>query len=97
MVIYDASNHQSFQNAIAYIKNIEELGPEKAHKCLIANKVDIERQVSTEEGQAFAHELGLDYYEVSAKDGSNIAKAFEESIYKAYLKNKEWFVKKVIN
>jgi GTPase SAR1 family protein len=48
------------------------------NKILIGNKCDWEekRQVSTQQGQALADELGIPFLEVSAKSNINIEKAF---------------------
>jgi len=48
------------------------------NKILIGNKCDWEekRQVSTEQGQALADELGISFMEVSAKSNINVEKAF---------------------
>jgi len=45
---------------------------------LIGNKCDWDekRQVSTEQGQALADELGIPFLEVSAKSNINVEKAF---------------------
>jgi Ras-related protein Rab-5C len=37
-----------------------------------------QRQVSTEEAQAFADEKGIMFFEVSAKDGINVTETFNE-------------------
>ena len=49
--------------------------------CLIGNKIDLEnkREVSYEEGQNFAEENDLLFYETSAKEGNNIQEIFLES------------------
>ncbi|XP_015343519.1 ras-related protein Rab-9A isoform X2 [Marmota monax] len=46
------------------------------------NKIDInERQVSTEEAQAWCRDNGdYPYFETSAKDATNVAAAFEEAV-----------------
>ena len=48
--------------------------------CLVGNKKDLEskRIVSTEEGQKFANENGLLFYETSAQDGTNIEDMFNK-------------------
>lgn len=48
---------------------------------LVANKCDLklERQVSTEEGQAFAQRNNLLYFETSAKTGQGVEQVFIES------------------
>ena len=46
---------------------------------LIANKSDFaneDRQVSVEEGRELSQKYGVDFFEVSALDGSNISQIF---------------------
>ena len=49
--------------------------------CLIGNKIDLEnkREVSYEEGQNFAEENDLLFFETSAKEGNNIQEIFFQS------------------
>ena len=49
--------------------------------------MDLEREVSTEEGQKLAEELGVPFIETSAKSGLNIDEIFNdivERIHKAF-------------
>ena len=48
---------------------------------LVGNKSDLEdkRQVSQEEGQELAEKYGLEFYETSAKTGSNVDDVFFKS------------------
>lgn len=57
---------------------MEQHASEGVNKILVGNKCDWEekRQVSTEQGQALADELGIPFMEVSAKTNINIEKAF---------------------
>lgn len=61
-----------------WFSNVEQHASEGVNKILIGNKCDWEekRQVSTEQGQALADELGIPFMEVSAKANINIEKAF---------------------
>lgn len=61
-----------------WFSNVEQHASEGVNKILIGNKCDWEekRQVSTEQGQALANELGIPFMEVSAKTNINIEKAF---------------------
>ena len=61
-----------------WFSNVEQHASEGVNKILIGNKCDWEekRQVSTEQGQALADELGIPFLEVSAKSNINIEKAF---------------------
>jgi putative ribosome biogenesis GTPase RsgA len=47
---------------------------------LVGNKIDDvqKRQVDTKEANDLATKLGLKYIETSAKDGTNVAKAFND-------------------
>jgi Ras-related protein Rab-18 len=54
-----------------------------AAKLLVGNKVDLEsREVSHEEGQAFARQQAMVYIETSAKSRAGIAQAFDEIVQK---------------
>ena len=68
---------------------------------LIGNKVDLEneRQVSYEEGQAFAKKHDLVFFETSAKSSHNVEKAFLAITQKIYtnLENGEYNIGNNIN
>ena len=52
---------------------------------LVGNKTDLpERQVSREEGEAFAKENGLLFLETSARNADNIERAFIETAEEIY-------------
>ncbi len=55
---------------------------------LIGNKSDLDhkRQVSTEEGEQFAKEHGLIFFETSAKTANNVEEAFLQTANKIYEK-----------
>ena len=61
-----------------WFNNVEQHASEGVHKILIGNKCDWEekRAVTTEQGQQLADELGIPFLEVSAKNNTNIEKAF---------------------
>lgn len=49
----------------------------KANIVLVANKIDLDREVTTEEGEELASTLGLQYCETSVKDNIDVVKAFD--------------------
>lgn len=70
-LVYDVSSHQSFQSCakwIAAVRSTHEGRPIPG--VLIANKIDLREQgrmeVSQQEGEQFAQENGLTYFECSA-------------------------------
>ena len=79
LLIYDISEKDSLNKLNYWIDQIKLNAPESAKSVLIGNKCDLnnERQISKEEGEEFAKKYNTQFYEVSAKDGTNIKEAFE--------------------
>jgi len=78
IVVFDVTRKETFDNLETWNKEIKEASP-TISLILVGNKIDLvdDRQVTTEEGQAFAQKLGLTYIETSAKDGINIQDSFK--------------------
>ena len=77
-IVYDISNRNSFENVqswINFVKNIE-----KTTMILLGNKIDLERDVETKEGQEIAEREGIKFFECSAKTNENIKYMFYASI-----------------
>ena len=77
-IVYDASNRSSFDNIpnwISFVKNIE-----KTIMILCGNKIDLEREVETKDGEQLAKNEGLLFFECSAKTNENIKNMFFSSI-----------------
>ena len=77
-IVYDVSNRSSFDNVsnwISFVKNIE-----KTTMILCGNKIDLNREVQTNEGQDLAKKENLLFFECSAKTNENIKKMFFSSI-----------------
>ena len=62
------------------IKELNEKAPPGIHIVLVGNKIDLEslRQVTKEQGQAYAEQQGLTYCEVSAKLNLGVTEMFED-------------------
>jgi len=88
-------NRKSFANLKKWIYSIKENNSnEKLPIVIIANKCDVElsnREITKEDIHCFAKEWGVEYFETSAKDGTNVDESFEflfNMIYKTiYTKN----------
>ena len=77
-IVYDVSNKNSFENVnnwISFVKNIE-----KTAIVLCGNKIDLEREVETKEGEEIASQEGIKFFECSAKTNDNIKNMFYASI-----------------
>ena len=71
-LIFDISKLESFQHLSEWINFITNI--ENGNIIIVGNKIDLkeERVVTTEEAEKFCKEKKFEYFEVSAKDGTNI-------------------------
>ena len=78
-LIYDITNRDSFKNLENWLIEIEKNASQNVLKILIGNKSDLvdDREIKTEEGQAFANRNGMKFMETSAKMNTNVNEAFE--------------------
>ena len=78
LLLFDLTNRESFAKIKNWINRLQEDAPKECKVMIIGNKSDMidQRQVSFEEGKALAKDLGYDYLETSAKDGSCVQQAF---------------------
>ena len=77
-IVYDVNNRNSFENVnnwISFVKNIE-----KTTMVLCGNKIDLEREVETKEGEEIASKEDIKFFECSAKNNDNIKNMFYSSI-----------------
>ena len=79
LLIYDVTNRDSFKNLESWLIEIEKNASENVLKILIGNKNDLvdEKEIKTEEGEAFAKRNGMQFIETSAKMNTNVTEAFE--------------------
>lgn len=77
ILVYDVTRHKTYKNIHNWFEEIKEVTP-KISLILVGNKIDLkdQREVSREEGEELANELGISYIETSAKTGENIDDAF---------------------
>lgn len=75
ILVFDVTRKETFNNLGNWHKEIVEATP-TISLILVGNKVDLDREVQTAEGEALAAKLGLTYIETSAKTGENINEAF---------------------
>lgn len=80
VVVYDVTNRQSFLNTSRWIQEVRQERGQDVIIVLVGNKTDLvdKRQVSIEDGDAKARELGVIFIETSAKAGFNIKALFRK-------------------
>lgn len=80
VVVFDLTARPSFEAVKTWVEYIRNERGDECVTTLVGNKVDLteERAVSTEDGSALAQELGIKYFEVSAKAGDNVVELFTE-------------------
>ena len=78
-VVYDVSTKSSFDNVPKWISFIRSI--ENTTLVLCGNKTDLEkREVTKEEGEAFAQKESLAFFETSAKTGDGIKQMFYSAV-----------------
>ena len=84
LLLYDITDKKSFDNVKTWIEQIREEVSDKVSVILVGNKIDdVEgRKVKTEEGEKIAKEIGVSFFECSAKTGENIDMIFNEMVKK---------------
>ena len=78
ILVYDITDEKSFRAIDNWVEQIQLHAREDVDKILVGNKTDMEseRLVSTTNGQELASRYGIDFFETSAKNGTNVDDAF---------------------
>ena len=78
LLVYDITRRETFTHVTKWLDDVRTNSSKNVTVILIGNKKDLEdkRQVSYEEGEAFAKENGLMFLETSAKTAYNVVEAF---------------------
>jgi len=83
-IIYDVSDRKTFANVPRWLKRINDVNLSKKTIILIGNKTDLERQVSKEEGERYAEQNKLLFFEMSKCDKTNNINIFNDVIEHIY-------------
>lgn len=78
ILVYDITQIDSYDNLNNWAVQIEQNSAKNVYKALIGNKIDLEseRQVSYEQGEDIADQYIMNFFEVSAKEKTNIEETF---------------------
>ena len=83
LLIYDIGNRKSFQRIDFWLKELKDNNRlEELFICLVGNKIDMEdkREITREEGEKYAKDNNIIFFEVSAKTGDGINLLFDKVI-----------------
>ena len=90
VLVYDITDRESFEKLNFWVDNIKNNAPENVKLILVGNKCDLanERKVSYEEGENYAKNLNIKFFEASARDGTNVNELFFYLANEIYQDNK---------
>lgn len=82
ILVFDISRPSTFQTLQLWVEELKAKGPPDIVLIVCGNKCDLDhpgdRQVSREEGDSYAMNIGACYMETSAKVNTNVKELFEE-------------------
>lgn len=80
------NNRSSFENLRVWLNSVKEKAESEIQIILLANKCDLEeeREVKKEEIKGKADELGIEFFETSAKTNLGVDEAFDKIIDKVF-------------
>ena len=78
IVVYDTTDLDSFNNVKQWLHEIDRYASDNVNKLLVGNKSDLtsKRSVDFELAKEYADSLGIEFVETSAKNATNVEKAF---------------------
>ncbi|XP_002737446.1 ras-related protein Rab-3 isoform X1 [Saccoglossus kowalevskii] len=82
ILMYDVTNEESFQAVQDWSTQIKTYSWDNAQVILVGNKCDMEdeRVVSVDRGKQLSDQLGLEFFETSAKENINVKQTFERLV-----------------
>ncbi|CAG4937904.1 ras-related protein Rab-3 [Colias croceus] len=82
ILMYDITNEESFNSVQDWVTQIETYSWDNAQVILVGNKCDMEeeRVISQERGRQLAEQLGVQFFETSAKENINVKAVFEKLV-----------------
>ncbi|XP_033636394.1 ras-related protein Rab-3-like isoform X2 [Asterias rubens] len=82
ILMYDVTNEESFNSVQDWCTQIKTYSWDNAQVILVGNKCDMEdeRVIAAEKGKTLADQLGLEFFETSAKENINVKQTFERLV-----------------
>ncbi|BHF72348.1 hypothetical protein SprV_0401541200 [Sparganum proliferum] len=78
ILVYDITDAESFSNVTMWLSEVERYASASVSRLLVGNKADLssKRAVQFSDAKAFADRLGFPFLETSAKNATDVEKAF---------------------
>ena len=98
LLFFDVHCKQSFINVDNWVEDIKKFNTKfiKTNIFLIGNKIDLKREITKEEAIRKAKELGIQYFETSAKINMNVSEIMSRMIINCYQKIGKKFTNKTL-
>ncbi|KAF6198401.1 hypothetical protein GE061_008149 [Apolygus lucorum] len=82
ILMYDITNEESFNSVQDWVTQIKTYSWDNAQVILVGNKCDMEdeRVISFERGKQLAEQLGVEFFETSAKENIHVKAVFERLV-----------------
>lgn len=80
IICYDVTNRKSFENIQIWVDSIKDNSASSIKMVLVGNKIDLDREISTEEGRKLAEFYKIPFYETSAKTSAGVSECFIQLI-----------------
>ena len=79
LLVYDITSKETLDKLDYWYEQIKENAPENTKYILVGNKSDLEnkREINIKDGDIFAKKYNINFFETSAKEGTNVHKVFE--------------------
>jgi small GTP-binding protein len=80
IIVYDVTNKSSFEKVQEWVQSVYDNTDRSIKMILVGNKIDLNREVSTEEGKKLAEFYKIPFFETSAKENIGITECVRKII-----------------
>lgn len=88
IIVYDVTNKSSFEKVQEWVQSIIDNTEKGIKMVLVGNKIDLPREVTTDEGKKLAEFYKVPFFETSAKDNIGISDFIRQIISDVLESNK---------
>jgi len=94
VICFDLTSYETFQSLPRWVAKVTAEADPDCVIVLVGNKCDVlesnpsSRQVDSHDARRYAASINAEYFEVSAKNGTNVSKAFQKVIEQGLQNNK---------